>query len=143
MNKKGNKQIGNTKKYDSFMRKHISNIIKREWAAVKDSHLSSDEFADKALAALVKDGVKSPDGSPLNLRGVKYQVHRTGIKFKGRVSRMRKKAIVAPVEAASTKAQILQTLSKVPLALKGILEDQSLNPQQRTAMFEAYFELNK
>lgn len=143
MNAQGNKTIGKTKKYDGFTRKQISNIIKREWSAVKETHPSSDEFAEKALQTLVNAGVKSPDGSPLNIRGVKYQVQRTGIKFKGRMTRLRKKGIQLPIETPMVRNEIVQTLSKVPLALKGILEDQTLNPKQRTAMFEAYFELNK
>lgn len=151
MNPNGNKNIGGTKKYGPFVRQKISRIIRKEWDAVKSNPPSADEFGELALNALKKAGIVSPDGTALNLRGVKYQVQRTGIKFKGRVSKMRRMGVlptsrpkpVAPIETKEERSEIIKSLSSIPVALRGVLTDESLSPKQRTAMFEAYFELNK
>lgn len=146
MNRKGNKTIGKTKKYDKEQRRLITRLIRKEWDGVKGNNPSSDEFAQQALKNLAQAGVKSPDGQSLTLRGVKYQVQRSGIKFKGRMSRLSRtapKVVPAPKqrETIQDRQDMVASLQAIPTALRGILEDNSISGEQRTAMFAAYFEL--
>lgn len=145
MNPKGNDNIGHTKKYNREMRLKISKLIRSEWAQAKDTYPSAEDFAEQALGALKREGIKSPDGTVLTLRGVKYQVQRTGITFKGRKGKIKSfnKPMIHPIETRAERMELVKTLSKIPLALQGVLDDENLSPKQRRSMFEAYFEINK
>lgn len=153
MNPKGNKTIGKTKKYSKEQRREITKLIKTEWAKVKANNPSSEEFASQVQHTLSAVGIKSPQGGALSLRGVKYQVQRSGIKFKGRLGRRNAPSNVVSnprptvpatsvyKESEADRAEIVQTLGGIPKALRGILEDDQISGKQRVAMFSAWFEL--
>lgn len=160
MNATGNLLIGKTKKYNQMIRDRISTVIRKEWSKVKANPPSAEAFARTMLPILKDSGFRSPEGQPLTLRGVKYQVQRTGIRFKGRVSRMKateEDAVILHTPTPSTierfevqhtkpeskedRVTMVNSLSRIPMALKGILEDESLTAKQRKQMFEAYFDL--
>lgn len=150
MTTKGNMHIKETKKYDSEDRKKITDLILREYKVLKDKDPDGMTFAHHMLKVLTKEGFKAPDGSSLTLRGVRYQVLRSGIGFKG--ARLIEEQGTAPIVTVENKAapavttekqEIMQSLFKIPALLERILMDEEVSSSQRVSLVKAWFEVEK
>lgn len=156
--KKGNMNIKNTATYDAATRKKITDLILKEYKALKDKDPDGQTFATHMLQVLTKAGFTAPDGSQLTHRGVRYQVLRSGIGFKGarlieeqgkdpivKVSLLRDAPTVIPKPAPqpAVKQAVLESLSSLPALLERIIVDETVTPRQRAALVEAWFEVKK
>jgi hypothetical protein len=130
MNSRGNKKIGKMKRYSKELRERITEIILRERAGAGKDMTQGDEFAELCLKALKKEGFKSPDGKPLTLRGVRYQILRSGIRFQG-FGYSPPPVPSAPVEKDTDREEILGRLGGLPRLVEAILEDTSLSADQK------------
>lgn len=143
----GNMKIKEAQKYGTYMRKEITKRILKEYKVMKEKDPDGMTFATYMLKVLTDAGFKAPDGSPLTLRGVRYQVLRSGISFRG--ARMRTTTPTLEVDPTPVKRhspdkqEILQSLSKIPSLLKTILTDSTVTPEQRVRLVAAWFELQK
>jgi hypothetical protein len=149
--KTGNMNIKEAAKYTSKIRKSISSMVLKEYKELKRQGRDpiGSDFATHMLQVLTKAGYTAPDGTPLNPRGVRYQVLRTGIRFQGGRMEMAK-GMEAPVETPKAvepvveeKQEILQSLSKIPELLERILMDNEVTPTQRVSLVKAWFEVEK
>lgn len=143
---KGNMSIKESVKYSTKTRQEITDRILREYKILKDKDPNGMTFAAHMLKVLTDAGYKSPDGSPLTLRGIRYQVLRSGIGFEG--SRLRKGPIDLPtvtpkLAPQAGKQDVLQAIRKVPDLLERILRDTTVTPEQRVGLVKAWFELEK
>jgi len=141
---KGNMNIKNAVQYSTRKRGAITTIILREYKILKDKDPDGTTFALHVLSKLQEANYTAPDGSPLTLRGVRYQVLRSGIGFRGaRVVPAPIFVTPKPAPEPEQKREILRSLSKLPELLERIVMSEDVSPAQRAALVEAWFEVKK
>lgn len=139
MTTKGNPNIKEAAKYDNKVRKQITERILKEYKAMKHKDPIGSQFAAHMLTVLSKAGYTAPDGSPLTLRGVRYQVLRSGIGFQGgRLTENRPAPyiVTTPVPAPvvvkpEAKEAVRQALSGVEALVNQILRDTTIPAERR------------
>lgn len=148
---KGNMKIKEAAKYDNKVRQQITERILKEYKAMKHKDPIGSQFAAHMLTVLSKAGYTAPDGSPLTLRGVRYQVLRSGIGFQGgRLTENRPAPFIvttpvpAPVEVPTqARTAVRQALTGVDALVRTILKDDSVSPETRVRAAQALLSLDK
>lgn len=156
MVKKGNSDIGHTKRYSPEQRMKISKLTQEEWVKKGADFKSGAEFAAHMRKVYAANGIKSPEGKGLSIRTVRFQIQRSGISFReayaGGTARPAKLPPVAAKNGlkvtqveAETESLVMPEDTRIvgcPSWLRSFLTDDSLTDKQKVLMVKAAFGIN-
>jgi hypothetical protein len=130
-------------KYSRDVRLALVKEIKKEWENMKGEITSGDAFIAHLVSSLGAKGFKSPLNMPLTARGIRFQVHRAGIRFRKsdrtQTPALQGKEPVAKVAAPSSSSPVEQAPNGISPVLHAIITDKSLTEDQRAALIKAFY----